>query len=115
MWGGHVVRPFGAVFQIVHGRVVSWRHKAAEEGLQVCLHVGVGILLHHKGTGCVLAEQGQQAIAYACASQETPHGGGKLIEALPGCPERDGLLHVIALFSNGPGLVEQAGPSLHGC
>jgi hypothetical protein len=61
--GGHVIRPFGAVFQITHGRIVRGRHEAAEEGLQICLHVGIGILLHEKRTGCVLAEQGQQPIA----------------------------------------------------
>ena len=63
--GGHVVRPFGAVFQITHGRIVRRWHEAAEEGFQIGLHIGIRILLHQKGAGRMLAEQGQQPIA-AC-------------------------------------------------
>ncbi len=65
--------------QIVHGRVIGGRHKAPEEGLQIPLHVRIGILLHQQRTGGVLAEQGQQAIALS--GHEGCRIAGELIKA----------------------------------
>lgn len=109
--GGHIVRPFGAVDEISHGRVIGRWHEPAEESLQVCLHVRIGILLHQKRAGCMLAEQGQQPLIDLCLRQKTLDHGRDFIKTLPRCPERDRLVH--GVFPTG--LVEQAGPSSHGC
>lgn len=41
-------------------------NEPAEKGLQILLHIGIGIFLNDERTGCVLAEQGQQAVARPC-------------------------------------------------
>jgi len=60
--GGHVIRPFGAMDQVIHLRIVSIRDKAFEPRQEVRLHIRIGIFLDQKRARRVAHETGQKPI-----------------------------------------------------
>jgi len=91
--GRHIVRPLIPVDDIVHRRIVSRRHKPAEERVKVAPYIRVRILLNEQGTGSVAHEKGEQAGSQACILDETRCLRRDLIEPRPARGKGDGFLH----------------------
>ena len=77
----HIIRTFGAVDKIGHARIIRGWHKPFKKGIQVALHIRVGILLNHQGTGRVLAEKGEESGRQVLSAHKLPNTGRYFIEA----------------------------------
>lgn len=75
--GRHVVRTFGVV-----PVGAGLGREAIEEGLEVCAHGGIGVLLNEEGCGGVAAEDGEETGVQALLPNPLGDGGGALVEAL---------------------------------